>query len=217
MANLIPVINTKTIQKLKERIRLLQDFEGLFQIDIADGKFTAWKTWNSPEVLKKIKKIEKKFELHLMIHNPESMLPYWLEVVPKRVIIHLETIKNFDLLLSLCKEKEIELGIAINPETPFEDLNQYLSKINFVTILGVSPGPSGQKFQWFVLDRIKKIKSNFPQIRCEIDGGINEENIREVKKSGVDFVAIGSAIFENKDPLEKIMYFQNILTTPERN
>jgi len=217
VANLIPVINTKTIQKLKERIRLLQDFEGLFQIDIADGKFTAWKTWNSPEVLKKIKKIEKKFELHLMIHNPESMLPYWLEVVPKRVIIHLETIKNFDLLLSLCKEKEIELGIAINPETPFEDLNQYLSKINFVTILGVSPGPSGQKFQWFVLDRIKKIKSNFPQIRCEIDGGINEENIREVKKSGVDFVAIGSAIFENKDPLEKIMYFQNILTTPERN
>ncbi len=217
MANLIPVINTKTIQKLKERIRLLQDFEGLFQIDIADGKFTAWKTWNSPEVLKKIKKIEKKFELHLMIHNPELMLPYWLEVVPKRVIIHLETIKNFDLLLSLCKEKEIELGIAINPETPFEDLNQYLSKINFVTILGVSPGPSGQKFQWFVLDRIKKIKSNFSQIRCEIDGGINEENIREVKKSGVDFVAIGSAIFEKKDPLERIMYFQNILTTPERN
>ncbi|MDD3491550.1 MAG: thiamine phosphate synthase [Candidatus Pacebacteria bacterium] len=217
MANLIPVINTKTIQKLKERIRLLQELDGLFQIDIADGKFTAWKTWNSPEVLKKIKKIEKKFELHLMVHNPELVLPYWLEVAPKRVIIHLEAIKDFDLLLSLCKEKETELGIAINPETPFENLDQYLSKINFVTILGVSPGPSGQKFQWFVLDRIKKIKSKLPHIRCEIDGGINEENIREVKKSGVDFVAIGSAIFKDKDPLERIMYFQNILADSESN
>ena len=53
MSKLIPVINTKTTQKLKERIKLLKNFDGIFQIDIADGKFTSWKTWNSPEILKK--------------------------------------------------------------------------------------------------------------------------------------------------------------------
>ena len=213
MAKLIPVVNTKTIQKLKERIRLLQGFNGIFQIDIADGQFTAWKTWNSPEVLKKNKKIANKFELHLMIHNPEQILPYWLEVAPKRVIIHHEAIKNFDLLYNLCQEKEVEIGIALNPETPFESINQHLEKVNFITILGVSPGPSGQQFQWFVLDRIKKLKTRFPKILCEIDGGINEDNIEQVKKSGVDFVAIGSAIFENKDPLARIAYFQKILAS----
>jgi len=213
VVKLVPVINTKTTQKLKERIRLLRDFKDVFQLDIADGKFTSWKTWNSPEILKKIKKIDRKFELHLMVHNPEQVLPYWLEVLPKRVIIHHEAIKDFSLLYDLCQVNETELGIAVNPETPFENISQYLDKISFLTILGVSPGPSGQSFQWFVLDRIKKLKRKYPQILCEVDGGINEENIEKVKDSGVDFIAIGSAIFESADPLEKITYFQKILKT----
>ena len=216
MPKLIPVINTKTTQKLKQRIRLLEKFDNTFQIDVADGKFTAWKTWNSPEVLKKIKNIQRKFELHLMVHNPEQIVPYWLELLPRRIIVHLEAIKNFTFLLNLCKENEVELGIAINPETPFEDVNQYLDKVNFVVILGVSPGPSGQEFHWFVLDRVEKIKSNYPKIQCEIDGGVNEDNIERVKNSGADFIAIGSAIFEAKDPLERISYFQKILAAPKK-
>ncbi|MDD5760707.1 MAG: hypothetical protein PHF45_01485, partial [Candidatus Pacebacteria bacterium] len=216
VAKLVPVINTKTIQKLRGRIRLLQEFDDIFQIDIADGRFTAWKTWNSPEVLKKIKKIERKFELHLMVYNPEQVTPYWLEVLPKRIIVHLEAIKNFALLDNLCRAEGVELGVAINPETPFENLDQYMNKVNFVTILGVSPGPSGQKFHWFVLDRVKKIKSNYPKIQCEIDGGINEDNIESVRSSGADFIAIGSAIFEDKDPLRRISYFQKALATPKK-
>jgi ribulose-phosphate 3-epimerase len=213
VVKLIPVINTKTTQKLKERIHLLRDFKNIFQLDIADGKFTSWKTWNGPEILKKIKKIDRKFELHLMVHNPEQVLPYWLEVLPKRVIIHHEAIKDFSLLHDLCQKNETELAIAINPETPFEDINQYLDRISFITFLGVSPGPSGQNFQWFVLNRIIRLKKEYPKILCEVDGGINEENIEKVRDSGVDFVAIGSAIFESADPLKKVSYFQKILKT----
>ena len=78
-------------------------------------------------------------------------------------------------------------------------------------MLGVNPGPSGQKFEWYVLDRIQEFKIKYPKIRCEIDGGINEENLEEIKKSGADFIAVGSAIFEAKDPLERILYFQKSL------
>jgi len=211
MPQLIPVINTKTTQKLEERIRLLKDFKGIFQIDIADGKFTSWKTWNSPEILKKIKKIKRKFELHLMVFNPEQVLPYWLESSPKRVIIHHEAIKDFSYIYNLCQENKVEIGIAVNPETLFTAVGQYLSKVKFIVALGVSPGPSGQRFQWFVLDRIQEFKTKYPKIQCEIDGGINEENIEEIKKSGVDFIGIGSAIFEAKDPLGRILYFEKIL------
>lgn len=214
MPQLIPVINTKTTQKLKERIRLLKDFKGIFQIDIADGKFTSWKTWNSPEVLKKIKKIKRKFELHLMVSNPEQALPYWLETSPKRAIIHYETINDFPYIHKLCQESEVELGIALNPETSFAVLNQYLGKIDFVVALGVSPGPSGQRFQWFILDRIQKFKARYPKVSCEIDGGVNDKNIEEVKKSGVDFIAVGSAIFEADEPLKRIAYFEKILSQP---
>jgi len=211
MSKLIPVINTKTTQKLKERIKLLKDFDGIFQIDIADGKFTSWKTWNGPEILKKIKKIKGKFELHLMVFNPEQVLPYWLETSPKRVIIHYEAIKDFSYIHELCHKNGVELGIAINPDTPFTVLDQYLKKIKIVVALGVNPGPSGQKFEWFVLDRIQEFKTKYPKILCQIDGGVNEENLEEIKKSGVDFVAVGSAIFDGKDPLKKIQCFNKIL------
>ncbi len=211
MSKLIPVINTKTTQKLKERIKLLKDFDGIFQIDIADGKFTSWKTWNSPEVLKKIKKIKGKFELHLMVFNPEQVLPSWLETSPKRVIIHYEAIKDFAYIYELCHKNGVELGIAINPETPFTVLDEYLKKIDIIIALGVTPGPSGQKFEWFVLDRIKEFKTKYPKILCEIDGGVNEENLAEIKKSGVDFIAVGSAIFDEKNPLMKIECFKKML------
>jgi len=211
MSKLIPVINTKTTQKLKERIKLLKDFEGIFQIDIADGKFTSWKTWNSPEVLKKIKKIKGKFELHLMVFNPEQVLPSWLETSPKRVIIHQEAIKDFDHIYELCDKNGVELGIAINPDSPFSVLDQYLDKVKFIVVLGVNPGPSGQKFEWYVLDRIQEFKTKYPKIKCEIDGGINEDNLDEIKKSGANFIAIGSAIFEAENPLQKILYFQKKL------
>jgi len=208
MSKLIPVINTKTTQKLKERIKLLKNFDGVFQIDIADGRFISWKTWNRPGTLKKIKKIKGKFELHLMVFNPEQVLPDWLESFPKRVIIHCEAIKDFSYIYKLCHEAGVELGIAINPETPFSVIDKYLNKIDIVVMLGVTPGPSGQKFEWFVLDRIQKFKTKYPKVLCEIDGGVNEDNLEEIKKSGVDFVAIGSAIFDSEDPLERISYFK---------
>lgn len=212
MPKLVPVINTKTTQKLKERIKLLKDFNGIFQIDIADGKFTAWKTWNSPEVLKNIKKIKGRFELHLMVFNPEQVLPSWLETFPKRVIIHYEAIKDFSYIYELCHKNGVELGIAINPETPFTVLDKYLKKIDIIVALGVNPGPSGQKFEWFVLDRIQEFKTKYPKILCEIDGGVNEENLEEIKKSGVDFIAVGSAIFDGKNPSRKIECFKRMLS-----
>jgi len=78
-------------------------------------------------------------------------------------------------------------------------------------VLGVTPGSSGQKFKWFVMDRIQEFKTKYPKVLCEIDGGVNEENLEEVKKSGVDFIGIGSAIFEAEDPIERISYFKESL------
>jgi len=214
MPQIIPVINTKTVAKLREKIRLLRKFKGIFQIDVADGKFTPWKTWNSPQELKKIKKIENRFELHLMIKNPEQFLPYWLETQPRRVIVHEEAINNWSKVQSCFQGKKTELALAIKPFTSWEKLKPYLKQIKFVTFLSVTPGPSGQKFKWFVLDKIKDFKAKYPHILVEIDGGVNEKNIEEVKKSNVDFIALGSSIFKYPQPLERIKYWQEIVTKP---
>jgi len=216
MVQIIPVINVKTGKKFKERLHLLHllsDFSGFFQIDVADGHFTPWKNWNAPAELKKIKKIQEQFELHLMVHNPEVVLPLWLETKPKRIIVHLETIKNFSLIEKMCREAKVELGLAIKPDTPIEKLNDYLKNLNFVLVLGVFPGPSGQKFQWYVLDKIKELRRKYPKLNIEIDGGVNEETILKAIENGANILAIGSAIFEDKNQKERIKYFKEIINS----
>jgi len=208
---IIPVINVKTKQKFEERLRQISKFSGIFQIDVADGDFTSWKNWNVPEELKTIKGIREKFELHLMVKNPERVLPLWLETRPKRIIIHQEALRDFDAVYQMCQKAKVELALALNPSTSFDSIKDYLKKINFVVFLSVTPGPSGQKFQWYVLDKVQDLRKKYPQLNIEVDGGINEETFSEVLKAGANYLAIGSAIFENENPKEKILAFQKML------
>ena len=208
MVEIIPVINVKTKQKFKERLKILSGFSGTFQVDVADGIFTQWKNWNSPEELKKIKKIRRRFELHLMINNPEEALPLWLESYPKRVVVHLEVVRDFSFLLQQCQNWETELALAIKPQTKIEELKKYLPVINFVTILGVDPGPSGQKFNWNVLKKISRLRKDYPNLDIELDGGVDEIVIPEAIKSGANILAIGSVIFGSENPKKKLIQLQ---------
>jgi ribulose-phosphate 3-epimerase len=208
---IIPVINVKTKQKFEERLRQISKFSGIFQIDVADGDFTSWKNWNVPEELKTIKGIREKFELHLMVKNPERVLPLWLETRPKRIIIHQEALRDFDTVYQMCQKAKVELALALNPSTSLDPTRDYLKKINFVVFLSVAPGPSGQKFQWYVLDKVQDLRKKYPQLNIEVDGGINEETFSEVLKAGANYLAIGSAIFERENPKEKILVFQKML------
>ena len=208
---IVPVINVKTQQKFEDRLHLLKDFKETFQIDVSDGSFTEFKNWHLVKDLKQIKHFRKRFEIHLMIRNVEKELLDWLEIKPKRVIVHLETIKNFDNLLKICRENQAELALALNPDTPLSSLKDFIKFLNFVVFLGVDPGPSGQKFRYFVLDKIKEFRDKYPKINIELDGGLNEEIIVEALKSGANIFAIGSAIFETENPKEKIKYFENLV------
>ncbi|NMB92152.1 MAG: ribulose-phosphate 3-epimerase [Parcubacteria group bacterium] len=209
--DIIPVINVKTKQKFEEELRQLSDFSGIFQLDIADGKFTNWKNWNAPEEIKSIKGIRQKFEVHLMVQNPEIVLSAWLETKPKRIIVHHEALKDFPSVLKMCQANKIELGIALNPATPISVFKNYSKKIDFVLMLCVDPGPSGQKFQWYVLDKIKELRKNYPNLNIEVDGGVNEETIPEILKSGANYFAIGSAIFNSEKPKEKLLLFKKLI------
>lgn len=208
---IIPVINVKTKQKFEERLKLLKDFKGTFQIDVADGVFTGFKNWSSAEDLKTIKHIRNKFELHLMIQNVEKQLPLWLETKPKRIIVHLEALHNFEDVYKTIRKNKVEFALALNPDTSISFLENYIKYLNFIVLLGVDPGPSGQKFRYFVLDKIRALREKYPKINLELDGGVNEEIAREAIRAGANILAIGSAIFEAENPTEKIKEFEELL------
>ncbi|MGE4554814.1 MAG: hypothetical protein AB7D02_01635 [Candidatus Paceibacterota bacterium] len=215
MVQIVPVVNVKTYKKFQDRIGFLKDFSGIFQIDVSDGKFCSFKNWADPAKIKKIRSIKRKFEFHLMVDSPEKSIEDFLEAYPLRVIVHIESLKNFDFLKETCQKQEerVELGLAINPFTEVQLLKKYLDKkmVNFVLVLGVEPGPSGQKFQWFVLDRIKELRKKYPHLNIELDGGINEEIALKAKEAGANLLAIGSYLFESKNPKERLKKLEELL------
>ena len=213
---IVPAINCADFDCVKEKLRKAAEFfsptNGWAQIDIADGKFTNWKTWNNPEEISNLKSqiSNLNLEIHLMIEEPQNIIDDWIKAGAKRIIVHLETVENFPpeadsfLAEKLKTEnlKHCEIGLAINPDTSAKKLVPYLNQIKFVQILAVDPGLSGQKFQLQVLDKIKFLKSNYPDAIIEIDGGINLETAKLCKEAGADILVSGSYIWSSSNPKE---------------
>jgi ribulose-phosphate 3-epimerase len=207
---IIPAINCQDFNCVKEKIQKAAEI-GVkrAQIDIADGVFAPHKTWNNPREISNFKSQtpDLNLEIHLMVENPLDVINDWIEAGVNRIIIHCEAIENskFKNQKSKLNLKNCEIGIAIKPKTSIEKLIPYFAIINdgkkFVQLLAVEPGLSGQKFQPQILDKIKFLKKNFPDVIIEIDGGINLETAKLCKQAGADILVAGSYIFGGSDPL----------------
>ena len=205
MTAIIPVINPKNLNDFKKKLSQLKGYDSLIQIDLSDGEFTNWKNYINFSKIKDLK-ISLPFEIHFMFEKPEKYLEDLMFLKPKRLILHIEAIKDFNKCYKVCKENKVELALAICPETPINVLFPYLKKINMVLILAVIPGPSGQTMQHYVLQNIPILKKKNKKIKIEIDGGINENTIDTAITFGVDYLAIGSAIFDRKRPMDEIKF-----------
>lgn len=207
MCTLIPVINPKNLSDFKKKLKQLKDFNNLIQIDLSDGHFTSWKSYSNISKIKDLK-ISLPFEIHFMFDRPEKYMEDLIFLKPKRIILHIEAVRDFQKCLKLCKEGGVELALAICPETPVSDLFPYLKYLNMVLILSVIPGPSGQTMQHYVLENIPILKKKKKSLKIELDGGINETNLDTVIVFGADYLAMGSAIFGAGKPMERIEFLK---------
>ncbi len=208
---IIPCINCLDPRCLDERIKKLENIQSdWLHIDISDGKFTQVLTWNKPEELKtklNAYNLEPNIEVHLMVKNPEIEIDKWIQIGVKRIIIHLEAIKNenggrvLNSILEKCSEHDVELGLALNPETSVDELIPYLDSFLFVQILAVKPGFSGQKFDKNVIEKIEFLRERMSDIDIEIDGGIDLETVKLAVQAGANIFVSASYIFEGSNPL----------------
>ncbi|MCX6736774.1 MAG: hypothetical protein NTW73_01670 [Candidatus Parcubacteria bacterium] len=204
MVKIIPVINVKTKQDFEKRLRELKKYEGSIQVDVADGQFTSWKNFQDISEMKLLK-IKKPIQLHLMVKRPEDSLQDWLILKPIKIFIHWEALKDFEKIYSMCLQTKTELGIALNPYTHLTEIEKVASKIKSLLLLGVDPGPSGQSFNYYVLEKIKEVKKKYPKMIIQLDGGVNEEIGKLAVLAGVDELATGSYIFKSDDPYQAIL------------
>jgi len=204
---IIPAVNETDFKEVEKKIKAVQDFGSEWvHLDVSDGKFTKNVLWNNPKDLVNLKHktqdLRLNFEAHLMVENPDEVLDEWLDVKVKRVIVHLESVRDLDVMKMKCVAFGTELFLAIKPDTPVEHLFSYAGDASGFLILAVNPGLAGQKFQENQLEKIKVLRQKFPDAKIEVDGGVNLENAPRIKEAGADTLVSASYIW-NRESLEE--------------
>ena len=175
-------------------------------IDYMDGIFVDNKEFTIEEIKTLSKISTKKLDIHIMAENPEPIIQELKDLNIEYITIHYEINKPLDKIINLIHNQGYKCGISIKPKTDPKNIIEYLEKIDLVVIMSVEPGKGGEKFIPDVLNKIKELKQN--NLIIEIDGGINDTNIEELKNI-VDIVVVGSYITNSSDYNKQINNLKN--------
>lgn len=192
---IIPSILSENISAAQEKATLVEGLVDWIQVDIMDGKFVQKEVFNLPIDLVTLQWSGKK-EAHLMVENPLQYLDILEDLSYDRIYFHSEVAQSMpdDFWNSLGKYS-FEKGVAINPETSWEVIEPYLDIIDVVLFMTVHPGKGGQKFIDNVLEKVKSFKEKYPNKLVQIDGGVDEKNIKQASQAGVDLFVVGTNLF----------------------
>lgn len=211
MIQIIPAILTPNFNEFKQILNRLKELFPIVQIDVMDGAFVKNKSFEEIDQVKKIK-TDIKYELHLMVEHPLQEMEKWADNPNiHRVIFHTESKDNIEKCLAYAHGRCWQTGLAVNPETSVEKIQPYLEKINEVLFLTVHPGHQGAPLIPEVKEKIKEFVKIPSHPLCAVDGGVNQTNILELKKIGVDIFYIGGTLVHADDIRETYEELKNII------
>lgn len=223
MAEIIPAIMPKNYEDLDEMMSLFVGVVPMVQLDIMDGKFVPARTWPYPrdphfdlisteeEGMPRWEEIN--FEVDLMVSDPESVVSKWVSAGASRVIVHVESMKDFEKIRGAVPEGLIELGIAINTTIPLSAIEPYLDRVDFVQCMGIAQiGFQGQPFDPRVLDLVRALRAHKPDMPISVDGSVNFDTARALVDAGATRLVSGSAILEANDFTQAIAEMKNLVS-----
>lgn len=173
----------------------------LVHVDVMDGHFVPNLTIGPVVVSAVAKAASKPLDIHLMVENNTFFVNLFAPLKPGYITFHIEEEKHPHRLIQYIRELGIKPGVVLNPHTPAESVECLLQDIDMVLIMSVNPGFGGQKFISNVVEKVKRLKKLRDRInpKCliEIDGGVNDQNIKLLKDVGVDVCVAGSYVFKH--------------------
>ncbi len=175
-----------------------------FHIDIMDGVFVPNISFGMP-VLKAITQHAKKpIDVHLMIVDPDRYINTFAELGADILTVHYEACTHLHRSLQAIKQAGMKAGVALNPHTNVNLLEDVINDIDLVCVMSVNPGFGGQKFIENTYKKVRQLKAiitaNGADTKIEIDGGVNDKNIQKLVEAGADVLVAGSHVFKAEDP-----------------
>ena len=188
--------------KIQESLAPLEEAYTHLHMDVMDGVFVSKISFGSDLIASLRKTTNIPIDTHLMIVEPE-----------KHIEDHIEATEKVSQTIDLIRSFHLQVGIALNPETPISKIEPYLSKVDLVLVMSVHPGYGGQKFIPSVVEKLKSLKDlkkkKQLRFRISVDGGINNETILAVQPYA-DMVVSGSYILKNAHPKEELLKWKHI-------
>lgn len=179
-----------------------------FHIDIMDGVFVPNISYGMP-VLKAISKHAKKtIDVHLMIVDPDRYIKTFADLGSNILTVHYEACTHLHRTIQAIKAEGMKAGVALNPHTNINVLEDIINDIDLVLIMSVNPGFGGQSFIENTYNKVKQLKQLIndkkANVMIEIDGGVTNKNAKQLVDAGADALVAGSYVFKSDNQIETI-------------
>ena len=212
-----PSVLAADFANLQRDIEMINNSEAdWFHIDIMDGVFVPNISFGMP-VLEAIKKHAKKtIDVHLMIVDPDRYIKTFAALGSNILTVHYEACTHLHRTLQAIKAEGMKAGVALNPHTNIDLLEDVINDIDMVCIMSVNPGFGGQSFIENTYYKIEKLKALINRKNAstliEIDGGVTDKNAAQLVKAGADVLVAGNFVFKAENPTQTITNLKHLVS-----
>ncbi len=210
-----PSVLAADFANLQRDIEMINNSEAdWFHIDIMDGVFVPNISFGMPVLEAITKHARKTIDVHLMIVDPDRYIKTFKDLGSDILTVHYEASTHLHRTLQAIKAEGMKAGVALNPHTNVALLEDVINDIDMVCLMSVNPGFGGQSFIENTYKKIKQLKEiinrNNASTLIEIDGGVTNQNARQLIEAGADVLVAGSYVFKASDPTATIADLKKI-------
>ena len=203
---IVPSVLPADASRLGEEVRALEEAGAdRIQWDVMDGRFVPNLTWGPDVIAASRPYASLPFEAHLMVEEPDVLVPRFVEAGCEMVIVHAESVRHLHRSLGTVAEAGARAGVALNPATPAPEVEHVLDLVDVVLVMTVNPGFGGQAYiasmEPKIREAAKLIEESGFSIDLEVDGGISPDTIAGAAAAGARVLVAGSALYKHQGGL----------------
>lgn len=204
-----PSILAADFGNLEREVTMINESQAdWIHVDIMDGVFVPNLSMGIPVVQAVKKHAKKPLDVHLMIVNPERYVEVFHQAGAAVISVHLEASPHLHRTIQHIKSMGCKAGVAINPHTSVSLLEDILGDIDLVCMMSVNPGFGAQKFIENTYSKVSRLRSMIDKagakVQIEIDGGVNQQNAKQLMDAGADVLVAGNFVFSSSNPKQVI-------------